>query len=162
MTTVAIKYQEPVATNSIALCIPIKMLQPPEAYFISCPAVLAYTNCPIQWYYPILVPSCLVHYCLKDNKRWDCKASRTDCLNYGNPFMVTWLRCLWFPSPVCPCNYLCCSNYTHLEASLIEIVGIVIKDAVFSSCILYALKLGLDQLRIFTFRSLVVVLAVIF
>jgi len=85
-----------------------------------------------------------VYYCLKDNKRWDCKASRTDRLNYGNPFIVTRLRCPRFPSPIYPYNYLYYSNYTYLEASLIKIIGIIIKDTVFSSCILYTLKPGSD------------------
>ena len=85
-----------------------------------------------------------MYYCLKDNKRWDCKASRIDCLNYGNPFIVARLRYPRFPSPIYPYNYLYYSNYTYLETSLIKIIGIVIKDAVFSSCTLYALKLGSD------------------
>jgi hypothetical protein len=48
MTTVAIEYQKPVATDSTISYILIKyVLKLPEANLVSCPAILANANYPV-------------------------------------------------------------------------------------------------------------------
>ena len=58
-------------------------------------------------------------------------------------------------------NFYSCNN-TYLEASLIKILGIFIKNPIFYFGVLNAFKLGLNKHRILVFSTLVVVLVIIF
>lgn len=161
MAPVAIQNQEPIATNCIIFYILIKVLQLLKAYFVCSLTILTYANCLIRQQKPLFILGSLMHYYLKHNEYQNCKSSRINSLNYYNLFTVTWLRCLRPFNFVCPCNNLYYCNYLYLEASLIKITGIVIKDAVFSDYMLYALKLVLNKLWVFALYLLVVILTVI-
>jgi len=53
-------------------------------------------------------------------------------------------------------------NNTYLEASLIKILGIFIKNPIFYFYVLNMFKLGLNKYRILAFSTLVVILEIIF
>jgi hypothetical protein len=161
VTAVAVKNKEPIATKRTISYILIEyILELLEAYLVGCLAVFAYTDCLIRWYKPVFVPSCLVHYRLEDDEWWDRKTSRADSLNYRYPFTVPWLYCPRSPCPIRTRNNFRCRDYPHLEASLVEIIRIVIEYTVLSFRTLYAFKPGSNKYWVFALRTLVVVLAV--
>ena len=114
-----------------------------------------------MWYNIVLILGSLVHYCLKKI------SGRIATLRALIALIIVthsqaWLYCSRPASTVSSSNNFCSCNNTHLEASLIKIPGVFIKNPIFILYILNAFKPGINKHRILTFSILVVILAIIF
>jgi hypothetical protein len=88
-------------------------------------------------------------------------ASRRYTINCCNLFSIARLDCNRSIASFGTSNNLCSGYNAYLEASFVEVVYILLLNAIFSNCILYQLKPVSNNLWVFAFSSLVVVFAVI-
>jgi hypothetical protein len=68
----------------------IEVLQLLKTEFVYYLAVFARTDHPVAWEV-LLKPRGEEVNTVKDNKRWKGLTKRVDCLDYRNPFAVSWL-----------------------------------------------------------------------
>ena len=69
---------------------------------------------------------------LYKQKRGHIKTIATDIGNYSSPFLIARLNSLAFSILIGPRNNYIRANYTHYKASLIKVIEISVKDAIFS------------------------------
>jgi hypothetical protein len=72
-----------------------------------------------------------------DDERRDRIPSRVDTLDNCNLLAIAWLNKLWPNTSLCTCDDLYLANNTHLKACLVEVVYVVVVDAVLGFSILY-------------------------
>jgi hypothetical protein len=118
----------------------IKVLQLLQTKHIVCPAILRHQDLPLTWYFSLFTPGRDVGMFLVDNKRWSTKPSNTDVLDDCYPFAITWLDKLRLSMFLSTCNNLHGPNDTHLEASLIKVVDVIVMDTILGFGVLYQLK----------------------
>jgi hypothetical protein len=99
-----------------------------------------------------------VSFPCNNNIRQDCIPNGTDCLDNCNPFPITRLDRLCFCLSVRACYNYSSRNNSYYKASLVEVIDICLANRVLSNCILHKLKLALNNLWIFVFSPLIVVL----
>jgi hypothetical protein len=96
---------------------------------------------------------------LKDDHRVKAPTFSINTLDGSGPLSVPRLDDDRPIPPIRSSNHLSCASYSHLEASLIEIVDIAVEDAISSNGFLYPLEPRQHLLRIFAQGSLIVVLS---
>ena len=82
------------------------------------------------------------------------------CLNDCCPLLIAWLDLLWSSPSLRSCDNCSGGYLAYYEACLVEVVRVVILDAILGFDIGYQARPALDQLRILAEGSLVVVLAI--
>jgi hypothetical protein len=123
----------------------VKVLKPLESNFVSYPAIVTNSDSPISWDISFLVLGREVVLSSKDKKGWDRPASSVDCLDHRHLLPITWLDSLRSASPLCSCHDELSRDLAYHKASFVEVVYIIIIDAVRSLCLLYKLKPATDQ-----------------
>ena len=115
-----------------------------------------------MWNNIVLVLGSLVYYCVKNNKCWNYNPLGIDSFNNYNLFLIAWLYSSRPAGPVgSSYNFSSCNN-THLAASFIKILDILIKNPILNFSVLNAFKPALNKYRTFIFCTLIVVLAIVF
>jgi hypothetical protein len=77
--------------------------------------------------------------------------------------MIPWLYSLYIAYSMTGCSdNLCYMGYTHLEASLIEVVDILFKNTIFYYSILNKIELLINDFWVLIFCMLVIIFASIF
>jgi hypothetical protein len=95
-----------------------------------------------------------------DDERRGCIPSSVDTLDNCNPLAIAWLNKLWSSASLRTCNNLHEANNAHLKACLIEVVYVVIVDAVLGFGVLYQLELHTNYLWILLKYSLAVLCSI--
>jgi hypothetical protein len=95
----AIKDQQLMRSNHLALYMLDKVLQPLNSYLVGCPAIIAHSNSPVTWDV-FLGPDRQVVLTGKDDKQWDSPASSVDPLDHCRPLAIARLDRLWPASPL--------------------------------------------------------------
>ena len=93
----------------------------------------------------------------QDDERRDGPAECVDALDYRRPFAVPRLGQLRLATAIRGCNYHARADDAHHKPGLVEVIDIVVHDAVLSLNVPYESKPVADDLRIFALRPLVVV-----
>jgi len=75
-----------------------------------------------------------------DNKRWDRVPCGADTLDNGNPLLIAWLDKLWPSISLSASNHFYGPSDAHLEASLVKVMYIIVRNAVLDFSLLYKLK----------------------
>src|SRR5450432_965729 len=97
----------------------------------------------------------------KYNHWWQAPSSRRYTINCCNPFSIPRLDCNRSITSFST-RYNLCSRYNpYLKACFVEVVYILLFNAIFCNCILYQPKPVSNNLWIFAFGSLIVVFAII-
>jgi hypothetical protein len=76
------------------------------------------------------------------------------------PLPVAWLDLLWLASSLRSCDDCSDGYLAHYEACLVEVVRVVVLDAILDFNVGYKAEPALDHLRVLAEGSLVVVLAI--
>jgi hypothetical protein len=97
---------------------------------------------------------------LKDNKGRNSLTFSVDALYNYCLLSIAWLDYLWPSSSLRSCNNCSCRYLAYHKASLVEVIGIVVLDAILSFDIGYEAEPALDYLRILAEGSLIVVLSI--
>jgi hypothetical protein len=97
---------------------------------------------------------------LKDNKGRNSLTFGVDALYDCCLLSIAWLDCLWPSLSLRSCNNCSCRYLAHHKASLVEVIGVVVLDAILGFDIGYEAELALDYLRILAEGSLVVILLI--
>jgi hypothetical protein len=124
----AIKDEQPVATNCTLSGMLNKVQQPSYTNFIGSPAILGYSYPPV--FGVVVILALVVVLPFEDEERWDKPATSTDSSNQSNLLTITRLASNWIETDLCCSYHLDRPPYAYLEPSLVEVVGIFIKDTV--------------------------------
>jgi hypothetical protein len=99
----------------------------------------------------------------EDDHRGQRLPRSIDIFNDSNPFAIPWLYSLYAACLMVGCsNDLCYISYTYLKASLIKVVDVLFKNTIFYYGVLNKIKLLVNNLRILTFCTLIIIFAGIF
>jgi len=93
----------------------------------------------------------------QDNEWRDGLAKGIDSLDHYCPFIVARLGKLYLAIAIRGCNYYTREDDTHYKPSLVEVIDIVIHDAVLGLDISYKSKPLANDIRILALSPLVVV-----
>ncbi|KAM9874811.1 hypothetical protein VDGL01_11132 [Verticillium dahliae] len=105
------------------------------------------------------IPTREVKFARKHDERRDTETGRTDALDYRNPFPVSWLLLLYARASF-GARYDGSTAYNaHLEASLVEVIDIVLRNAVFRDCVAHIAKPRVYRDWVFALGSSIVVFA---
>lgn len=124
------------------------MLDPLEAKLICSPSIRADCNHP-GWR-QLVEPDLVELLPFQNEEGWNKRAICTGSLDQCDPFRIRWLDLLWLAWPVCSCDYLRGRYLSHLEASLIEVIGVFRQDAILVDCVLHQSEPLLNDCWIFT------------
>jgi hypothetical protein len=131
---------------------------PIYSQFICCPAILRDADTPRGWEFSFIIPGIEVSFPCNNDIRQDCIPNGTDCLDNCNPFPITRLDRLCFCPSVGACHNYSSRNNSYHKASLVEVIDIRLTNRVLGNCILHKLKPAPNNLWIFVFSPLIVVL----
>ena len=137
----------------------IEMPNPVQACLIIGPSILGWFNYPIAWEGAIGVPISEVVGTLHDDERRDTLAVGIDALDHGNPFPITRLDFFSLPAPVDARHDYRGRDLAYYKAGLVEVIDILVLDAVFRFKIHEKREPARDLFRIFAEGPLVVVYA---
>jgi hypothetical protein len=99
----------------------------------------------------------------EDDHRGERPSRCINAFNNSDPFAIPWLYSSYMACLMMGCSdNLCCMGYTHLEASLIEVVDILFKNTIFYYSILNKIKPLINNFWVLTFCMLVIIFASIF
>ena len=132
-----------------------------QANLLYCLAIITNSNQLVIQYNIVLILGSLVYYYFKDNKRQNYNPKGINSFNNCNLFLIAQLYYSRLASTVSSSNNFYSYNNTYLEASLIKILGILIKNPILYFYILNIFKLALNTHRILIFSLLIVILIVI-
>ena len=133
------------------------MLDPIQAYYISRPAIVGSCDTPVGWEVVLGVPVGKVVPYGQDDERRDGPAKGIDALDYRCLLVVARLGQFCLATAVRGCDYYAREDDTYYKPSLVEVVDIVIYDAVLGLDISYESKLLANDIRILVLSPLVVV-----
>jgi hypothetical protein len=157
---VALMTVDTVGTNSARLCMPVKVLQPVKTKLVSSPAVFRDANNPVLGQGIVLVPVGQVLAGFEDDVGRNSPSCGIDALDDCYPLPIARLDLLcssWLP---CICNNYSRAYLAHHEACLVEVVRVVVQDAILGFDVRYKGKPALYNLRVLAEGSLIVVLAI--
>ena len=140
MAFMTIHNEQPITPHLTRLCMRVKVLQPLKTQLAICPTVLRYRELPDFRCTYLLVPCRDVY-----NPLDDCY-----------PLSIAWLDEFRSSASLGTSNDFRGRSDTHLKASFIEVVDVIVLDAVLGFGILNKLELRLDSLGVFLDFSLIV------
>ena len=85
----------------------------------------------------------------KQDERGQMPTVTADAMNARSSLYIAWLNSLASPWSISVCNYQGKLNFAHHEASLVEIIDIAIRDAIFGFGVLHESKSRVYRVRIF-------------
>ena len=135
----------------------VEVLNPIQANGISCPAIIGSCDTPVGWEVALGVPVGEVVLRSQDDEGGDGPAAGIDALYYRRPLAVARLGQLCLTTAIRGYNHHTREDNAHHEPSLVEVIDIVIHDAVLSLDISYESKLLANDIRILVLSPLVVV-----
>jgi hypothetical protein len=138
----------------------VKVLPPVKTKLVSSPAVLRDSNHPVLRQIFLFVLACEVVGALEDDKGRNSPPFSINAVNNCCPLPIAWLDFLWFSSSLRSWNNCSSKCLAHHEACLVEVVRVVIQNAILGFGIGYQAEPALDYLRILAEGSIVVVLAI--
>jgi hypothetical protein len=110
-----------------------------------------------------LIPLRLIDLAREDDHGGQRPPRSINIFNNSNLFAIPWLYSSYAACSMVGCsNDLCCMSYTHLKASLIKVVDVLFKNTIFYYGVLNKIKPLVDNLRILTFCTLIIIFAGIF
>ena len=133
------------------------MLNPIQAYYISSPAIIGSCDAPVGWEVALGVLVGEVVLRSQDDEGRDGPAEGIDSLDHRCPFAVARLGQLCLATAIRGRNYHAYEDDAHHEPSLIEVVDVVVHDAVLGLDVPYEGKPLANNLRILALSPLVVV-----
>ena len=113
-----------------------EMLNPVQARLVIGPSIRGWFYYPVARESAVDVPIGKVVGALYHNERRDTPAIGTDTLDYGNPFAIARLDLLSFAVTVGARNDYSRRDLAHYKAGLVEVIDILVLDAVLSLNIL--------------------------
>ena len=131
-----------------------KVLKLGNLYFISSLAIIRYSN-PLVLRV-IIILGLVIVLSFKDKERQHKLATSTNSSNQGNLLIITRLASNRIKTNLYYSNYFNRPPYAYLEACLVKVIGIFIKDTILSFYASYQLKLQLNNYRVTTQDSIVV------
>ena len=134
-----------------------EMLNPVQARLVIGLSILGRFNYLVAWEGAIGVLIGEVVSTLHDDERRDTPAVGIDALDYGNPFAIARLDLLSFAVTVGARNDYSGSDLVHHKAGLVEVVDILVLDAVLGLDVLEKTEPAGDLLRVFAEGPLIVV-----
>ena len=154
---VAVEDQQPI----FALCprrgMAVEVLDPIQAYRIGSPAIVGGCDGPVGREVALGIPVGEVVLRSQDDEGGDGLAEGIDSLDHRCPFAVARLGQLCLATAIRGRNYHACEDDAHHEPSLIEVVDVVVHDAVLGLDVLYEGKPLANDLWILALCPLVVV-----
>ena len=108
------------------------MLDPIQAYSIGSLAIVSSCNVPVGWKVALSVPVGRVVLRSQDNEQRDGPAKGIDSLDNCCLFAVARLSQLRLATAIQGCNHHACADDAHHKPCLVEVVDIVIHNAVLS------------------------------
>ena len=132
------------------------MLQALKTQLAICPTVFRNRELPIFRYTYILIPFRDVYKPFVDDEGWNGVSSCADPLDDCYPLSIAWLDNFRLRSSFGTSDDLQGRSNTHLKASFIEVLYVIVVDAVLGFSILKQLEPRVDNLRIFWEFPLVV------
>jgi hypothetical protein len=139
---------------------PVKVLQLVKTKLVGSLTVLRDSNDPILGQVVVFVLVGLVVARFEDDVGRNGPSGGIDALDDCYPLPVAWLDLLCSSCPPCICNNCSRAYLAYHEACLVEVVRVVVLDAILSFDVSYKAEPALYNLRILAEGSLVVVLAV--
>ena len=125
------------------------MLETWNSILIHCPAVVPNSNNPLAGYRLVLVPGAGMKLARKDDVGWNRPPERVIALDYYCPLAVAWLNRFAFPTALCARNDYLRQYNTYSRANLVEVVRVLVLDAVLLLHRANKPELIADNLRIF-------------
>jgi hypothetical protein len=137
------------------------LFQPEYTKLIICPSIITKANQPIR--VDILIPLRLMDLAGEDDHGGKTPSRDINAFNNSNLFAIPWLYSSYAACSMTGySNNLYCIGHTHLEASFIKIIDILLGYTIFYYGIPNQTEPLTDNLWILTFGMLVVIFASIF
>jgi hypothetical protein len=154
---VAVKDQQPVLALCSSRRMVVEVLDPIQANGIGSPAIVGSRDTPIGQEIALGIPVGEVVLRGQDNEWRDGSAKCIDALDYRCPFAVARLGQLRRATAIRGCNHHTRADNAHYKPCLVEVVDIVIYNAVLGLDVPYESKPFADDLWILALSPLVVV-----
>jgi len=154
---VAVEDQQPIFAFRTRCYIEVKVLDPIQANYISRPAIVSGCNTLVGWEVTLGIPVGEVVLHGQDDEGRDGPAEGINSLDHRCPRTVARLGQLCLATAIRGCDHHAREDNAHHEPSLVEVIDIVIHDAVLSLGIPYERKPLANDVWILALCPLVVV-----
>jgi hypothetical protein len=157
MTSMTVHYKQLTGAYSMTFWSLIKVFQLHQAMLITCPAFLADRYILVRSICSLVIPGVVLLSSFKNDEQWYQPTLCVCSYNSSNLLSITWLYGFRSLTPFRACNDYTGADDAHLEATLVKVVHVVVRDVILGSHVRHKPKPVLDDLWIFVQGSLVVI-----